>query len=63
LLVHREPVADESVPFGHRYQSLQTIDDAGSVSPLELPDVALAIADMLPPVEMPPESSSDDATT
>lgn len=50
LLVHRQPVADESVPFGFRYQSVQVLEASGSVSPLVLPDVSIAVAEMLPPV-------------
>lgn len=49
LLVHRRPVADESVLFGHRYQQAQTLPADGHVSPLEKPDAKLAFADMLPP--------------
>jgi Uma2 family endonuclease len=49
LLVHRQPVADESVPFGHRYENVEAIPADGHVSPLEKPDAKLTVAEMLPP--------------
>jgi len=49
LLVHRQPIADESAPFGHRYEQVETIAADGQVSPLEKPAATLAIANMLPP--------------
>ena len=49
LLVHRDSVKDDSAPFGHRYQQVETLPTDGHVSPLEKPDAKLAVADMLPP--------------
>jgi len=49
LFVYRQPTADASVPFGHRYQQVETLSAGGQVSPLEKPDSQIAIADMLPP--------------
>lgn len=51
LLVFRQPIADEQVDLGHRYQSVETIAADGHVSPLEKPTAKLAVADMLPPVK------------
>jgi len=49
LLVYRQAIADPSVPFGHRYQQVETLGADGQVSPLERLDSQIAIADMLPP--------------
>lgn len=49
LLVHRQSIADESVPFGHRYEQVETIAADGQVAPLEKPDAPIGVADMLPP--------------
>jgi len=49
LFVYRQPTADASVPFGHRYQQVETLSADSQVSPLEKPDSQIAIADMLPP--------------
>jgi len=49
LLVYRQPIADESAKFGHRYESLATIAADGHVSPLENPEEKLAVGEMLPP--------------
>lgn len=49
LIVHRDPVADRKVEFGYRYKSITTVDELGSVSPLEHPDAEIAVAQMLPP--------------
>ena len=48
LLVHRQPVADEKAPFGHRYQQTETIAANGQVSTLEYPIATIKIASMLP---------------
>jgi hypothetical protein len=48
LLVHRQPVADEKSPFGHRYQQTETIAANGQVSLLENSAASIAIASMLP---------------
>lgn len=49
LWVHRQPIADESVPFGCRYAHVESIAAEGHVSPLEKPEATIAVADMLPP--------------
>ncbi len=50
LLVYRDPIADESAPFGHRYRQVDTLASDSLISPLENPNVTILIADMLPPV-------------
>jgi Uma2 family endonuclease len=52
LLVHRQPVRDEAAPFGHRYQSIATIDSHGRITPLELPHNELTVAELLPPSKL-----------
>jgi Uma2 family endonuclease len=49
LLVHREPIADDNSPFGHRYQLVEIVAADRQVSPLEKPDATISVADMLPP--------------
>ncbi len=49
LLVYRQPVADETAKFGHRYESLATIAADGHVASLEKPEEKLAVGEMLPP--------------
>lgn len=49
LIVYRQPVVDPDAPFGHRYATIFTIDEHGSVVPLEKPDSLLSVAQMLPP--------------
>jgi Uma2 family endonuclease len=51
LLVLRQPVADASVPFGHRYSQVESVPADGFVSPLEMPQAKVAVAQMLPPVK------------
>ena len=51
LLVLRQPVADASVPFGHRYSQVESVPAEGFVSPLEKPAARIAVAQMLPPVK------------
>lgn len=53
LIVHRQPIADEAAPMGHRYESIETIAHDGEVSPLEVPEAKLSVAAMLPPVSEP----------
>jgi Uma2 family endonuclease len=51
LWVHRQPVADETMPFGHRYSQIESISADGHVSPLEKPEAKIAVTDMLPPAK------------
>jgi Uma2 family endonuclease len=51
LWLHRMPVADDTMPFGHRYSQVESISAEGNVSPLEKPDAKIAVADMLPPMK------------
>jgi Uma2 family endonuclease len=51
LWVHRQPIADGTVPFGHRYSSVEAVPADGSVSPLEKPEARIAVAQMLPPAK------------
>ena len=48
LHVHRDPIADDASPRGHRYGTLQVLGDGESIAPLAAADSLLAIADMLP---------------
>jgi Uma2 family endonuclease len=48
LLVHRQPVADAKMPFGHRFQQTETIAADGQISLLENSTATIAIANMLP---------------
>ena len=46
--VYREPIADGAAPFGWRYGRAVTLGPDDHVSPLTLPAVAIAVADLLP---------------
>jgi Uma2 family endonuclease len=47
LEVSRAPVPDSTQRYGHRYSSRTNLRPGSSVSPLILPNVALAVADLL----------------
>jgi Uma2 family endonuclease len=51
LWVHRLPVADETMQFGHRYSQVEAIAADGHVASLEKPEARIAVADMLPPAK------------
>jgi Uma2 family endonuclease len=53
LWVHRQPIADGTSPFGHRYSQVEAVSADGSVSPLEKPEASITIAQMLPPQKKP----------
>jgi Uma2 family endonuclease len=46
--VWREPMADESAPFGWRYRSAQILTRESVVAPLAVPFTPIAVADLLP---------------
>jgi len=46
--VCREPMADESAPYGWRYRSVQILTRESMIAPLALPAVPIAVADLLP---------------
>jgi Uma2 family endonuclease len=48
LEVHRDPVPDDTQPFGFRYASRSVVDAAGQASPLAAPQASIAVADLLP---------------
>ena len=48
LEVYRRPVPDPSADFGWRYRDVETLRPGATVTPLARPDVALAVADLLP---------------
>lgn len=48
LIVHRDPVADQSSSFESRYASIVALGEEASVSPLEMPAASIPIRDMLP---------------
>lgn len=49
LIVYRQPESDTKSPFGSKYTNCFTIDEEGSIAPLERPDDSLRVRDMLPP--------------
>ena len=48
LEVYREPAAAPSARFGWKYDSVRILKEAASVSPLAIPTVRVAVADLLP---------------
>ncbi len=48
LHVFRGPLADAAAPGGHRYETSQTIQADGIVSPLAVPDATICVQEMLP---------------
>jgi Uma2 family endonuclease len=48
LEVYRDPVADPSRPFGHRYATRTIHDPGDTVTPVALPGASIAVADLLP---------------
>ena len=48
LEVHRNPCPDPTASFGWRYQSVEALDRAASVSPLVQPGAHIRVADLLP---------------
>lgn len=47
LELYRQPVADPSEPFGHRYASRTDVPIGGAVTPLAAPTASIAVADLL----------------
>jgi Uma2 family endonuclease len=48
LEVYRQPLADESAPFGWRYASMQPLGAESSVTPLAAPDAHIPVAGLVP---------------
>lgn len=48
LLVFRGPKPAASEPFGHRYESLLSLDPDQKASPLAAPNASIKVADLLP---------------
>ena len=48
LEVYRHPAADDAASFGWRYLDVKAFAAAARVTPLALPDVSIAVADILP---------------
>lgn len=48
LEVHRDPVADNTQPFGFRYANRTILDPPDVVSPLAVPQASITVADLLP---------------
>jgi Uma2 family endonuclease len=48
LHVHRDPVADEAVPRGYRYSSVQILTVSESIAPLAATSANIKVADTLP---------------
>ena len=46
--VYRAPVIDTSRPYGHRYSSRVDLQAGATVSPLALPQVVIAVTELLP---------------
>ena len=57
LEVRRNPLSDETAPFGHRYADLSLHQRGDSVTPLARPQSRVAVADLLPGPIRPPFSS------
>lgn len=48
LIVHRDPIADQSSSFGSRYATITVLDEEASISPLEAQSAVIPISKMLP---------------
>ena len=48
LEVYRDPGPDATAPYGWRYRAIERLSPGAVVSPLALPSVRLAVADLLP---------------
>jgi len=48
LELFRDPVADASTEFGHRYANVINIDRTGTVAPLHVPTACIAVEQLLP---------------
>ena len=48
LEVYRNPIADNTQPFGFRYNSRTILDPPDTVSPLAAPQASITVADLLP---------------
>lgn len=48
LEVYRDPVADSTQLFGHRYNGRTILDPPDKVSPLAVPQASITVADLLP---------------
>ena len=48
LIVHRDPVADATQPFGFGYANVLILDVAATVQPLAVPTASMRVADLLP---------------
>jgi Uma2 family endonuclease len=48
LEVYREPTADAAAPFGWRYARVEVFDASARVTPLAMPGVSVAVAQLLP---------------
>lgn len=48
LEVYRDPIADSTQQFGHRYNNRTILDPANTVSPLAAPQASITVADLLP---------------
>ncbi len=48
LEIYRNPVADETKPFGYRYADRFILDATESAAPLAVPEARVAVADLLP---------------
>jgi Uma2 family endonuclease len=49
LEVYRDPQPDPTAHYGHRYTSCTVLRPPDTVSPLALPQITIAVADLLPP--------------
>jgi hypothetical protein len=47
-MVYREPVVDETAPFGWRYARLDVFDVSARVGPLAVPGASVRVADLFP---------------
>jgi hypothetical protein len=48
LEVYRDPIPDPNQIYGLGYANVTTLTAANSISPLSVPQVTIAVADLLP---------------
>jgi Uma2 family endonuclease len=48
LEIYRQPVADSSQPFGHRYDQVTVLGPTDTATPLAAPTAQISVADLLP---------------
>ena len=54
LEIYREPIRDDAARYGWRYGSVRTLRPEDTATPLNVPDVQLSVAALLPSRPRPP---------